>query len=254
MRHVRRWGLTAARRALAARQRQSRQAMPAAPGTPRDSPPDPGQGGESAGDGRAGIMPPPGRPGRGSRAIIRCRARYRIPPGPRPRASAGTRCAHQRRMRDGARPGQQCIWPASPGGGSCRRHSRPRLRARRQATMTSMRPPRTRARTAENSPPCPPATASARRPGHRARGHAAHRPGERHGLAAGPAAPRAQAPDLAGPLRRRCPRLPPVSRLTGPERQVVPRVTAGPAGLPSHADQRAWHSRTLWQALARRGN
>jgi hypothetical protein len=35
----------------------------------------------------------------------------------RSRASTGTRCAHQRRMRDGARPGQRGIWSASPGGG-----------------------------------------------------------------------------------------------------------------------------------------
>jgi hypothetical protein len=50
--------------ALAARQRQSRQAMPAAPGTPGAAPPDPGRGGEGAGDGCAGIMPSR-RPGTG---------------------------------------------------------------------------------------------------------------------------------------------------------------------------------------------
>ena len=43
--------------ALAARQRQSRQAIPAAPGMPGTAPPDPGHGGEGAGDSCAGIMP-----------------------------------------------------------------------------------------------------------------------------------------------------------------------------------------------------
>ena len=71
--------------------------------------------GEGAGDGCAGIVPPPGGPGGGSRAPVGCRARYRIPPGTRSRASTGTRCAHQRRMRDGGRPGQRGIWLASPG-------------------------------------------------------------------------------------------------------------------------------------------
>jgi hypothetical protein len=42
--------------ALAARQRQSRQAMRAGPGMPGAAPPDPGHGGEGAGDGCAGIM------------------------------------------------------------------------------------------------------------------------------------------------------------------------------------------------------
>ena len=57
---------------------------------------------------------------------------------------------------------------------------------------------------------------------------------------------------MAGPPRRRCPGPPTVSRLTGPERQVVPSPHRRPSrSLPSHADQRARHSRTLWQALAR---
>ena len=206
--------------ALAARQRQSRQARPAAPGMPGAAPPDPGHGGEGAGDGRAGIMPPPGGPGAGSRAIVRCRARYRIPPGPGREDQPGR----------GARTSGGCRTAAGPGSRASGRRPRAAADAGAQPGKSAGTPPgdddldaaaahpgrRQAARAARR------ATASARRPGHRARGHAARRPGERQGTAAGPAAPRAQTPDVAGPLRRRCPGLPTVSRLTGPDRQVVP--------------------------------
>jgi hypothetical protein len=113
MRHGRRWGLTAARRALAARQRQPRRAMPAAPGMPGTALSDPGHGGEGAGDGRAGIMPPPSGPGGGAGRSSGA-GQVSHPARTRSRASTGTRCVHQRRMRDGGRPGQRGIWPASP--------------------------------------------------------------------------------------------------------------------------------------------
>ena len=77
-----RWGLTGARR----RHQQAASASPArlcrSPGDARAAPSDPGHGGEGAGDACAGIMPTPGGPGTESRAIIWCRAVYRIPPGP----------------------------------------------------------------------------------------------------------------------------------------------------------------------------
>ena len=115
-------------------------------------------GGESAGDGhpyhahvrvarargagRPGSRPSarrrPGRHRGRHRAIVRCRARDRIPPGPGPRASAGTRCARQRRTRATPGPGSEGIWPASPAAADARR-SRPSSRARRQATAASMR-------------------------------------------------------------------------------------------------------------------
>jgi hypothetical protein len=149
----------------------------------------------------------------------------------RSRASTGTRCAHQRRMRHGAGPGQRGTWPASPGDALCRRHSRPSLRARRQATMPSMRPPRTRG--GRRQPALPVGQHPARGvPGHRARGHAARRPGQRQGTAVGPQHHGHRAPDVAGPPRRRCPGLPAVSRLTGPDRQVVPSRHRRPSRSP----------------------
>lgn len=155
-----------------------------------------------------------------SRSIIRCRARYRIPPRTRSRASTGTRCAHQR-MWDGARPGQRGIWPASPAAADTGGHGRPSLRARRQSMMTLMRrrgPGPGRRQTARAARRT---TASARRRGHRAR-----RATPRVGPVSGkdchwPCSTTGTDPDVAGPLRRRCPRLPTVSRLIGPERQVV---------------------------------
>jgi hypothetical protein len=91
---------------------------------PRSSSPVPGQrqpghGGESAGDGRARTVPTSRQPGRGEpvgrgprpsarrwpgrhrgqhRAIARCRARHRIPPGP----SRGHRLGHSARTSGGA--------------------------------------------------------------------------------------------------------------------------------------------------------
>jgi hypothetical protein len=91
--------------------------MPAAPGTPRDSPPDPGHGGESAGDGRAGIMPTPGRPGRGEPGD------HQVPgqvphPARTPAAGIGRDAVRALAADAGRRQaGQRGIWPASPGGG-----------------------------------------------------------------------------------------------------------------------------------------
>ena len=88
--------------------------------------------------------------------------------------------------------------------------------------MTLMRPPRTRARAAADSPRRPPGNSQREAPWPLGTG-ATPRAGPVSGKdCPGPAAPRAQTPDVAGPLRRRCPRLPTVSRLTGPERQVIP--------------------------------
>ena len=95
--------------ALAARQRQSRQAMPAAPAMPGAAPSDPGHGGEGAGDGCAGIMPTARWPGRGEPGDRLVPGRVSHPARTRLRASTGTRCAHQRRMQDRARPGQRGI-------------------------------------------------------------------------------------------------------------------------------------------------
>jgi hypothetical protein len=147
-----------------------------------------GPGAGSRATGIASLRPPVAGRHRGRhRAIVRCRARYRIPPGPGPRASAGTRCAHQRRTRATPGPGSEGIWPASPAAADARR-SRPSSRARRQATATSMRrrapgPGRRQAVQAARR-----ATANVRRPGHRTRGgHAARRPSEPVRAAAGPA-------------------------------------------------------------------
>jgi hypothetical protein len=103
--------------ASAARQRQSRQAVPTAPGMPGAAPSDPGHGGEGAGGGCAGIMPTARWPGSGEPGGRRVPGQVSHPARTRSRASTGTRCAHQRRMRDGGRPGQRGTWPASPGGG-----------------------------------------------------------------------------------------------------------------------------------------
>jgi len=203
-----------------ARQRQPRQAMPEAPGMPGQ----PRQILAMAVKAQVTAAPvscplPAAREGL-SRAIARCRARYRIRPAPvagigrdavrAPAADAGRRQARAAGHLAGV-PGRRLLPAAQPAS----------LRARRQATMTSMRPPRARGGGRQpalpaGQQPAPGALAT----GHG--GHAARRPGERQGLAAGPAAPRAQTPDVAGPLRRRRPGLPAVSRLSGPERQVVP--------------------------------
>ena len=122
-----------------------------------------------------------------SRAIARCRARYRIRPAPvagigrdavrAPAADAGRRQARAAGHLAGV-PGRRLLPAAQPAS----------LRARRQATMTSMRPPRARGGGRQpalpaGQQPAPGALAT----GHG--GHAARRPGERQGLAAGPAAP-----------------------------------------------------------------
>jgi hypothetical protein len=100
-----------AQEALAARQRQACRQLRGCRGSPLD----PGHGGESAGDGCAGTMPAPaaleGEPG-----DHQVPGQVSHPARTRSRASTGTRCAHQRRMRDSARPGQRGIWPASPSG------------------------------------------------------------------------------------------------------------------------------------------
>ena len=107
----------AARRALAAHQRQSRRAMPAAPGDARDSPVRTLAMAVKA-QVTAAPVPAPSPVTRevGSRAIVSCR------PGiasarTRSRASTGTRRVHQRRMRDGAGPGQRFHLAGVPGGG-----------------------------------------------------------------------------------------------------------------------------------------
>ena len=213
------------------------------PGQPRSC----WHGGEGADDGSAGIMPPPGGPGgetgrsSGAGPCIASR------PDPvaginrdtvrAPAADAGRRQARAarhlagvpgRRLMPAAQPARSSGTPGDDDLDTAAAHP-----GRRQEAHAARR-----------------ATASARRPGHRARGHAARRPGDAARTAPGPAAPRAQTPDLAGPPRRRCPGPPTVSRLTGPDRQVVPLRHAG---LPSQAGERAWHSRTVWQAPARRG-
>ncbi len=166
--------------ALAARQRQSRQAMPTAPGMPGAA----RQILVKAVKAQVTAAPvscplPVAREGEpGDRQVP---GRVSHPARTRSRASTGTRCAHQRRVWDGARPGQRGIWPASPGR---------RLMPAAQPAKSAGTPPgdadldaaaahprrRQTARAARR------ATASARRPGHRARGHAARRPGERQGL------------------------------------------------------------------------
>lgn len=75
--------------ALAARQRQSRWAMPTAPGMPGAAPSDPGHGGEGAGDGCAGIMPPPGGPGVGEPGDRQVPGQVPHPARTRSRASTG---------------------------------------------------------------------------------------------------------------------------------------------------------------------
>ena len=217
--------------ALAARQRQSRQAMPTAPGMP--------------GAARqilvmavkaqvtAAPVPCPLPVAReGGRAIVRCRAGSRVPPGTRSRASTGTRCAHQRRVWDGARPGQRGIWPASPGRRLMPRRTRPSLRARRQATLTLIR--RAHPRRRQTARAARRATASARRPGHRARGHA------RVGPVSGKDCRRPGTdPGRGWTARRRCPGLSTASRLIGPKDRSFPRAAVGAvaARVLTHADE-----------------
>ena len=226
--------------ALAARQRQSRWAMPTAPGMPGAAPSDPGHGGEGAGDGCAGIMPPPGGPGVGEPGDRQVPGQVPHPARTRSRASTGTRCAHQRRMRDGARPGQRGIWPGVPGR---------RLMPAAQPAKSAGTPPGDDdldaaaahpGRAAADGPRCPPGNSQREAPWPPARGHAARRPVSGKDCRR-PGSTTGTDPDVAGPLRRRCPRLPTVSRLTGPERQVVPsrhRRRGRPPGL-THADERA---------------
>ena len=164
--------------------------------------------------------PAPGGPGGGSRVIVRCRAVYRIRPGPGrgigrdpvrvPAADAGRRQARAARHLAGA-PGRRLTPAAQPARSAGTPPGGDDLDAaaahpgRRQTARAARR-----------------ATASARRPGHRARGHAAHRPGERQGLP--PARQHHGHRPRTGPGRslagaQDCPT---ASRLTGPERQVVP--------------------------------
>ena len=103
MGHACRWGLTAARRRHWQPASQSRYAMPTAPGMPGAAPPDPGHGGESAGHGYAGIMPPPG--GRGGA--------WRSPGAGPGIASARIRSGHQ--PGHGGRASGACGTASSPG-------------------------------------------------------------------------------------------------------------------------------------------
>jgi hypothetical protein len=63
----------------------------------------------------APVSCPSRRPGRGEPGDRQVPGQVSHPARTRSRASTATRCAHQRRMQDGARLGQRGIWPASPG-------------------------------------------------------------------------------------------------------------------------------------------
>ena len=166
--------------ALAARQRQSRQAMPAAPGMPGAAPPDPGHGGEGAGDGCAGIMPTPGGPGGGAGRSSGAGPCIASRPDPvaginrdtvrAPAADAGRRQARAARHLAGV-PGRRLMPAAQPAKSAGTPPGDDDLDAaaahpgRRQTARAARR-----------------ATASARRPGHRARGPRRAPARERQGL------------------------------------------------------------------------
>ena len=167
--------------------------MPAAPGMPGAAPPDPGHGGEGAGDGSAGIMPPPGGPGgetgRSSGAgpciasspdpvagINRDTVRAPAADAARRQARAARHLAGVpgRRLMPAAQPARSSGTPGDDDLDTAAAHP-----GRRQEAHAARR-----------------ATASARRPGHRARGHAARagpvmrqglpRPGSTTGTDPGP--------------------------------------------------------------------
>ena len=214
-----------------------RYAMPAAPGMPGQPRPDPGYGGEGAGDGRAGTMPTPGCQGGGAARSSGAGPCIASRPDPvaginwdtvrAPAADAGRRRARAarhlagipgRRLMPAAQPTKS---PGTPPGdddlnAAAAHPGRPQTaRTARRAALSARRPG-------------PPGTGPRRAPVRErqvlppARQHHGHRP-----------------PDMAGPLRRRCPGLPTGSRLTGQKDRSFPSATAGPAGLPSYADQRA---------------
>ena len=91
--------------------------------------------------------------------------------------------------------------------------------------MTSMRPPRTRARAAADSPHCPPDSSHREVPWPPARGAT-----PRADRCAGNGCHRSGR--TTGTDRRQRPRLPTASRVTGPKDRSFPRVTVGEAGLP----------------------
>jgi hypothetical protein len=209
--------------ALAARQRQSRQAMPTAPGMPGAAPSDPGHGGEGAGDGCAGIIPLPVA-GRGEPGDRQVPGQVSHPARTRSRASTGTRCAHRRRMQDGARLGQRGIWLLSVRGRRLMPVAQPAKSAGTPPGDDDLvRPPRTRG--GGRQPALPAGQQPAR--GALATGTGPLRVSGFAGPVSGkdchrPCSTTGTDPDVAGPLGRRCPGLFTVSRLTGPERQVVP--------------------------------
>jgi hypothetical protein len=183
-------------------------------------------------------------------------ARYRISPGP----GRGHRPGH------GACTSGGCGTAPGPGGeASGRRPGRRLMPAAQPARSPGTLPgddgldavAAHRARAAADSPCRPPGNSQREAPWPPGTGgprHASAR--ERQGLAAGPAAPRAQTPDVAGPLRRRCPGLPAVRRLSGPGRQVVPSRHHRRGRFPGvHSCMVSGLDipRSLWRALARRG-
>jgi hypothetical protein len=216
----RRWGLTAARR----RHWQPASLVPlshaGSSGDAGAAPPDPGYGGEGAGDGCAGTMPTPGCQGGGAGRSSGAGPCIASRPDPvaginwdtvrAPAADAGRRRARAARHLagiPGRRPmpaAQPTKSPGTPPGdddlnAAAAHPGRPQTaRAARRAAPSARRPG-------------PPGTGPRRAPVRErqvlppARQHHGHR-----------------SPDVAGPLRRRCPGLPAARRLTGPERQVVP--------------------------------
>jgi hypothetical protein len=177
---------------------------------------------------------------------------YRIPPGP----GRGHQLGH------GVRTSGGCGTAPGSGSEAPGRHPGRRLMPAAQPTKSPGTPPGDDDLNAAAAHPGRPQTAraarraapSARRPGPPGTGPRRAPVRERQVLPPARQHHGHRSPDVAGPLRRRRPGLPTGSRLTGQKDRSFPRATAGPAGLPSHADQRAWHSRTVWQAPARRGN
>jgi hypothetical protein len=234
---------------------ESRQAMSAAPGMPGAAPSDPGHDGEAAGDGCTDIMPTARWPrsGPGDRQMPG-RVSY-----PRPDPVAGI-------SRDTVRASGGCGTTLGPGSEASGRRppAAPDVGGTfgqvsghtPQSAMTLMRPPRTRARAAADSPRCPAGNSQRRAPwppgtGATLRvgpvsGKDCHRPGGTTGT------DRGRGRTALLPV----PRLPTLSRLTGPKDRSYPRATAGAvtAGCSPMHVERVGHFRTLWQALAWRSS
>jgi len=170
--------------------------------------------------------PRPGGPGGGEPGDRQVPGQVSHPARPRSRASTGTRCAHQRRMRDGARPRAARHLAGVPG----------------RRLMPAAQP----ARSAGTPPGDDDLDAAAAHPGQGGSRQPALPAGQqpsRGALATGHVGPR-RAPArragkgshrpgrTTGTDRRQRPRLPTASRLTGPKDRSFPRVTVGEAGLP----------------------